>query len=70
MATQQAVPIEEPASPAANPPAELAGDPALRADSPETPRAGLSRESGDPGAPPSGSPASAGAGSSAPHSTM
>ncbi len=66
MATQQAVPIEEPASPAAKPPADLAGGPAPSAHSPETPRAGLPRDSGDPVTPPSGSPDSAGAGSSAP----
>ena len=66
MATQQAVPIDEPASPAVEPPADLAGDPAPGADSPDTPRAGLSRESGYPDTPPSGSSASASAGSPAP----
>ena len=66
MATQQAVPIEEPVSPSAEPPADLAGDPARRADSPESPRAGLSRDAGDPDTPPPGSSVSASAGSSAP----
>jgi glutamate-1-semialdehyde 2,1-aminomutase len=66
MATQQAVPVETAGSPQAAPPADPAGDPATRADSPVTPRAGLSPDSDGPGTPPPGSSASAGAGSSAP----
>src|ERR1022692_1522061 len=66
MATQQAVPVETAGSPQAEPPADPAGDPAARADSPVTPRAGLSPDSEGPGTPPPGPSASAGTGSSAP----
>ncbi len=65
MAIQQAVPIDPPGSPSAEPPADRAGDPASRADSPGHPRAGLSPAPGDPGSAPPGSSASAGAGSPA-----
>ena len=66
MATQQAVPVETAGSPQAEPPADPAGDPVTRADSPVTPRAGLSPDSEGPGTPPPGPSASAGTGSSAP----
>jgi glutamate-1-semialdehyde 2,1-aminomutase len=65
MAIQQAVPIDPPGSASAEPPADRAGDPASRADSPGNPRAGLSPAPGDPGSPPPGSSVGAGAGSSA-----
>jgi glutamate-1-semialdehyde 2,1-aminomutase len=66
MATQQAASIETPASPTAETPADPVGDPALPADRPDHPRAGLLPDSDGSGTPPPGSSASAGAGSSAP----